>query len=341
MSHMISSVDAQEGTSQAWHGLTRVRDEIPLADCWLAKWDVFKRPLHRLTVSGENPVFEQTEFSEITCTDNPQVIIGKPIGESYGIISNRDFLSVVETALRDVPGSKVESVGSVCERGKIFVSVSLKGLQSFNAAGREFKPYLNFVSSHDGSAPFLVNTSNICTVCFNTFTANLLAKTEERSTVKHTKNALTHLANVPQVVEGWFASNETFKRDLEQMALRKVSGAAEFDTFFAGLLSVSTEREAEKFNPSAPLSTRKFNQIDRLTTLAFKGRGNAGENRADAFSAVTDYFSHESAPNVRKQIESSDFGLGSAMKLRAYHALRDDAAFSAFSRAGQKALSFA
>lgn len=340
MSDEIHEIDAQEGTFQAWHGKTIVRQEIPLNDCWLAKWDVEKRPLYRLKVAGENPLFEQSEFKEITCTDNPNVVIGKPVADSYGVISNADFLKVVEQAMRDIPGSSVETVGSVCKRAKIFVSVKLKELESYRAAGREFRPFLNFLSSHDGSTAFVVNTSNICTVCFNTFTANLFTKTEQKSTVKHTKNALEYLSNVPQLVESWFESNKVFATELDAMARKRVSGAADFDAFFAGLLSVNSEREAEKFNPYAPLSTRKANVVDRLTTLAFKGRGNAGENRADAFSAVTDYYSHESAPNLNRQIESSDFGLGAQIKLRAFNALRDDAAFAAYSRAGQKAIAF-
>ena len=143
MAHKIGNVDRQEGTFQAWHGLTDVKKVIQLATCWLAKWDVEKRPMRE-------PDGSESEYCRIVCTDDPSLKIGKPVHcETYGMISNADFLQICEDSMGEIQGATVESVGSVCDRGRIFVSVKVPDLKELTAAGRKFEPYLNFISSHD------------------------------------------------------------------------------------------------------------------------------------------------------------------------------------------------
>ena len=64
------------------------------------------------------------------------------------------------------------------------------------------------------------------------------------------------------------------------------------------------------------LSTRAENTVDRLVSLFNGGAGNNGRNMADAFSAVTDYYTHESSggENKEKQFLSSEYGAGAQRK---------------------------
>lgn len=303
MSHNISNIDRQQGIEQAWHGLTEILPFINLPESWLSQWDVSKAPMFEQDGS-------KSDYCRITCTDDPQIRIGSPVHcETYGLITNADFLKTVETAIREVTGAQVISVGSVCERARIFVSVKLAEMDGFNAAGREFLPYLNFMSSHDKSAPFAVNTSTICTVCDNTFRANLMASNggAVRVRMNHSKNVGQRLANVPAIVDGFLGAMARFKREMDRLAAEPVK-VQDANALFAGFL---------QDNPNAELSTRRANQISRLGELFVSGAGNRGENMADAFSAVTDYYSHESSggdENRMKQYVSSEYGAGQSAK---------------------------
>lgn len=332
MSHEITSIDRQEGIAQAWHGLTKVMQIIKLASSWLGQWDVEKRPMFE-------PDGSASDYCRLVCTDNSKIKIGKPVHcESYGIITNADFLRVIDNALKEIPGAIVASVGSVCGRSRIFVSVKLPELASYEAAGREFVPYLNFMSSHDMSAPFAVNASTVCTVCNNTFGMNLRISKEDgdeavRIVLKHSKNVADRLDNVPDIISGFHGSQMLFRLQMEKLAKEKIT-IDDANALFAGFLT--PENAVEK-----AMSTRRMNQVDRLVELFRRGAGNSGENRADAFSAFTDYYTHENAggDSVIRQFESSEFGDGFARKQAALETLTNEKLFAKALERGAKVLS--
>jgi hypothetical protein len=342
MSHEISSIDRQQGTRQAWHGLTQILAKITLAECWLSSWDVEKRPMRE-------PDGSESEYCRIVCTDNPSIKIGRPVHcETYGLIDNREFLKIVQDSIDLMSGSVIESVGSVCERSRILVSVTIPEIAELTAAGRKFVPYLNFLSSHDMSAPFLVNASTICTVCNNTFGMNLhdSENKEFRVRVPHTKNASKALERIPELIDAYCGTQRRFAAIMDSLATKEVA-LDQAERFFTGFLTVKDASEGRKLIASRPersaleLSTRRANQIDRLTDLFRSGAGNDGNDRSDLFSSVTDYYSHESAGgrNVWKQVESSEFGAGAVAKDRAFSILQSDSATQAMIDVGDLVLS--
>lgn len=330
MSHEITSNDMQEGRAQAWHGLTTIREQLALAGSWLTKWNVLKRPLFRV-VDGVNI---PSEYEEITCSDRPDIVIGGPVAPSYALVDNKAFVATVADALRELKGAQVETVGSVCNRARIFVTVKLAELESFKAAGREFRPFLNFLSSHDQSAPFTVNTSNICTVCNNTFGMNLRAALGQRSGIaaakagsaygnvrvvlKHTKNIADRLENIPEIVSGFLGAQAEFRAMMESLAAQSIK-VDDANALFAGFVD-------DTMGAPVKMSARRANQVTRLTTLFVKGAGNRGENLADVLSAGTDYYSHENAgdSSLARQFNSSEFGTGAMEKRRLANLLTVD-----------------
>lgn len=350
MSHEITNIDRHQGISQAWHGLTEVVPFIDLLSSWLAKWDIRKAIMREEDGSA-------SEFYRLVCTDNPAIRIGNPVNASYGVVSNADFLATVSKAIREIAGSKVASVGSVCGRGRIFVSVQLAELESFKAAGRVFNPFLNFLSSHDQSAPFVVNTSNICTVCNNTFGMNLGGMSEGRAGsgkwgmdsaasrsdggkkairfgLKHTKNIGNRLDNVPAMVDSFLGAQAQFRDTMDALAKAPIR-VDDANALFAGFL-------AGDELTTKTVSARKVNQIARLQELFVRGAGNRGENRADVFSAGTDYYSHESSGgangHISRQIESSEYGTGATAKRELFGLLQNDDAMQATIATGRKVL---
>ena len=325
MSHKIGNNDRQEGLKQAWHGLTHIRESIPTDDNWLTKWDVEKLPMF-------NPNGTPSEFCRVTCTDDTSLYIGDPVHEeTYSLITNKQFLEMVNDCLLSVKGAKIDSIGSVCDRGRIFASVSIPQMEEFKAAGREFRAYLNFINSHDKSSPFVVNASNICVVCDNTFRYNLHDSKNKvfRVSVKHTKFAHNKLEDIDGMIDAYVGANARFAAIMNRLDSQPIS-KPDAVKFFTGLVATNVER----------LATRTVNRIERIMALHVMGRGNRGETRADAFSAITDFYTHGvSTTDVQKQMESSEFGSGLEMKTRALDVLSDDSELTSIISRGEKILS--
>lgn len=344
MSHEITNIDKQQGLKQAWHKLTEVcANGIKLAASWLAQWDVVKSPLFTIDQNGQ-PI--ETEYCQLVATDNPKIHIGAPVHkQTYQPISNKAFLDICQDALNGIRGAEVASVGSVCGRGRVFVSVQLQELPFYKAAGRTFQPYLNFLNSHDQSAPFGVTTSNVCTVCNNTFGMNLCLIEKQKSGIgaasremartgavrirlKHTKNVADRLENVGELIDGFLGAQAEFRQIMDKLNSEDLD-IRSVKPLFTGFLTIpdigATRDLAKVTKAELELSTRRANQIDRITELHFKGNGNLGKTMADAFSAVTDYYTHESSSkdNMSRQFESSEFGAGQSAKTRAWHSFQN------------------
>jgi hypothetical protein len=198
-------------------------------------------------------------------------------------------------------------------------------------AGREFGAFLNFGNGHDKSSVLWVNTSNICTVCDNTFTFNLVSVENKVDQIakavlagtpvedvdlniqkRHTKHVNLKLPELAKLVDKAVGVQAEFKLEMDKLA----EIALPVDTapkLFAGFLG----RRIAKADIKKGLSTRGMNTVNRLGELFLNGRGNNGENYADAFSAVTDFYSHESSgknADVLRQALSSDYGSGNDNK---------------------------
>ena len=319
MAHKIGQFDKQEGIEQAWHGLTEVRERISLDDNWLSQWDLIELPLN---YEDGNP----SGFSMLGCTDNEEIKIGYPYNpETFSPISNKEFLELIRDSISGTD-HEIVTVGSVRNRGRVFVSLKLKGMESFESAGRKFSNFLNFGNGHDKSSVLWANTSNICTVCDNTMTFNLM-KVESGSkdnrddismSIRHTKNAKMKFPEISKLIDLAVGVQGKFQAEFENLGKQKVSHS-DAERFTVGFLTRNMkEKELEKRRSEngKVLSTRSENVSNRIVELFSNGRGNKGKDWSDVFSAFTDYYSHESSGNKvsresrMKQFVSSEFGSG-------------------------------
>lgn len=295
MSHEITAIDKQQGTFQAWHGLTEVIPDLSLDSSWLAGWDVVSRPLF----IGENIA---TPYSLLTASDNPAIQIGVPFTESYSVISNKEFLDVIRESLVGIDGIKLVSIGSVCGRNRTFASFEIDAALH-KVGDREFKQYWTVLNSFDKSSVFADVFSNVCTVCNNTFRMNL-ENSGKADRVKHTKFAKRKLLDIPAKVNAALGAAAEFNRIFTQLEDTPVK-VDTAERIFAGFLGGGEE-----------MSTRAVNTVGRLVNLFQVGAGNRGETLGDVFSAVTDYYSHESSggDDKMKQWVSSEFGVAADKK---------------------------
>lgn len=337
MAHNLQNYDIQQGIEQAWHGKTQVVPEITFENIILGKWDLVPQ---RLQKNGKD-----TKWHILTCSDVPELEIGTPynggLGNEPGTfkpVDNKAFLQLVKDSIGGTSHTIV-SAGSVRNRGRVFVSIKLNGMETFEAAGRKFSAYLNYGNGHDRSSVLWANTGNIATVCDNTFTMNLFqvenkaAKegTDDNLAIskRHTKNVLMSLPAMADLIDKAVGVQAKFQAELNRLANVPVT-VVQATNLFAGFIG----RKAE---PAKGLSTRANNTVGRLVQLHVSGKGNRGENLADAFSAVTDYYTHFSSggENVMRQVVSSEYGAGLTAKQDFFSVLSNEESFETTLKRGE------
>lgn len=324
MSHEILENDKVEGVERFWHGLNEVKEKIELFESWLSKWEAVPTKLHL-------PDGTETPFSAFTASDNPNMIIGKPFAdETYGIVNNSQFLQVLSDSFQGIE-HQIYSVGSVKNRKQVFVTIRLVGLEKFNAAGREHEAFLNAINGFDQATALSFITSNIATVCANTVAFNLRHKGQlVDCRFIHHKGIIEKIENMPQIIEAAIETQNGYIDQLNQLAEQKVTHQQARDCFIGFLHGKVNE----------PISTRRVNVVNRLCELFRSGAGNKGENKADMFGAVTDFFTHENAggENKMKQFASSEFGNGADKKREFLLILLDNEVFEKTIEYGKQAI---
>ena len=314
MADRILTHDQVWGINQHWHGKSKVVPEITLDNNWLAEWDVVPVRLEKRGTPSRYFVLE--------ASDVPDLEIGRAYTETFKPVDNKAFLQLVRDS---ISGTKhtIVSVGSVRNRGRVFLSIELTGMDIFEAAGRKFSAFLNFGNGHGKSSVLWVNTSNTCTVCDNTFTANLFSvENKDKSgggsdmgddiaiQKRHTKHVIMVLPELAKLIDRAVGVQGEF-----QAALNSLSKIAITPPVARSLFAGFVGRKSPDVDKG--LSTRSNNIVNRLTNLFENGKGNNGRDFADAFSAITDFYSHESSgksDNPFKQVVSSDYGSGQVAK---------------------------
>jgi hypothetical protein len=255
---------------------------------------------------------KESDFKILTATDNPDLNIGKPYNDkSYTVINNETMLGMVYSAAPDLP---LESCGSLQDRSKVFLSFGIDE-GDLEIEHRKFDAFLNFGNSFDQSTPFWVNVSNICTVCMNTFGENLRDPNGKivKVRIRHTKNAMNAIDNMPEIISAALHVQREFGKSFTELMGQKAS-IDDARNWFTGFVTPEGADEVSK---------RSQNSIDRLIYLFRNGQGNDGKDWADVFSAITDFYTHESSggDNKWKQYVSSEFGTAAIKKQAAWNAI--------------------
>ena len=326
MAHKITERDKQQGREMGWHQLTEINTNLGLDNNWLTDWDIERRRLQLDRVD--------TEYNILVASDDGQVI-GKPFADSYRPITNADFLKLIKDSITGIKGIKVESIGSVCNRGRVFVSLSLKDSSSYKIGDRQFNDFLNFGNGHDQSSVLWANNTNVCTVCNNTFSYNLQNNNSEVDVrVFHRGDVELKVSNMAEIIDAHLGCQALYKAEFERLMKIDITPSNARNLINGWSLRKDKDKD---------ISTRGLNKVNRMTELFVSGKGNSGKNRADAFSAVTDFYTHESTrsrgANVGSQFVSSEFGLGRMAKQDFWNVIRSNDRIAALSKVGEKALS--
>jgi len=299
--HHLEERDVQAGIQQAWHGSTNVVPVVEFDNAF--PFEIERLPL---LVANDTPL---EGWSFFRCSDDGKPA-GVPVFESYVALTNARFWEIVQNAVGG-SGAIIESAGTIYDRCRRFVTVKLgTDVDDFTVGDRQFKNRFSLLDSIDGSTNFYGVNSSTCVVCANTFQVVMGDTSGEfRFKIRHSKNIMPKIENMEKAIDQFLGVTAQFKKALETANEIPVT-PVDARSLFAGW--IATE--------ASGISARSFNIVTRLSELFQRGAGNNGETLLDAFSAVTDFYSHESSGGLdqegfrMKQTISSEFGSGSRKK---------------------------
>lgn len=301
MAAHLESRDVQVGLQQAWHGQTVVVETVTRETAF--PFEIERLPL---LMANDTPL---PGWSYFRCSDDG-LPAGVPVSDTYVAIGNERFWEIVQNAVGGA-GAIIESAGTIFDRARRFITVKLNTeADEFKVGERDFKNRFSLLDSIDGSTNLYGVNSSTCVVCANTFQMVMGDHSGEfRFKLRHSKNLVPAIENMEKAIDSFVGVAAQFKHALEQANSIPLE-TPDARALFAGWVA-----------KDAGLSSRAYNTVGRLTELFKSGAGNRGETLLDAFSAVTDFYSHESSggndqPGFRvKQNLSSEFGSGRNKKI--------------------------
>jgi len=306
MAHYIEDRDIQEGRKMGWHKLTQINDDLSLKNNHLIGYELEEKPII---------INNQDTGWRFLVSDDDDLPVGNPFkgaagtaskDKTYDYMNNKEFLDSLE--IIENSGLVLESIGTVKNRALIFATFAFpKNDGTYKIGDREFKAFFNIHDSRDQTFELRFLDSNICVVCYNTYNISFFSQGKQIDfTQRHSKNFKDRASQIMARIEQSLNNHEEFKKNFEYL-LNISCDTRRAEKIFAGFLG---NRETKE------ISTVGRNRVDILSALFNSGDGNNGDNLADVFSAVTDFYSHFAAGEGknRKNFISSEFGMGSRMK---------------------------
>lgn len=301
MSHKIGQIDLALGTierdasePQSWHNLETSKEGLNVQNCNLRKMEI-QRGKVKISVN-------ETEYDApliVPCIAHPLEagklhFLGRPYDpSSYELFDSGAFLDFAGECFKAAGmDDSLSFVTTLYDGSRMTLSRRLHEADFKDAHGHEINSYINLLNSVDGSWPVFANISEIRTVCYNTATANLM---EGGSGCKHTPNALGEFVRrFPDTLAEALTAHKGSANDYLMLADKPLS-FTQAQSFFAALVGKSK------------LSTRAFNVVnENLMPLFLRGKGCYGQTAADAYNAVTEYYTHNSSIEANAPDGSAD-----------------------------------
>jgi phage/plasmid-like protein (TIGR03299 family) len=319
MAHNIGKKDSCVTLAPTWHKLETIAPEIDYENSGL-NWTV-----EREQISLEKNGKKIDSHYAVYSPEKDEVInIAK---DSYTIIQNSQLFEIINDSLIGVP-FKIEAAVSLGDLKKVAITISLDDNQDYLINGEDFKNYMSFVSSHDGSLNLMAYDSSHRVICANTLQWSLKDKGLLNLRVRHTKNCQIKIDNMKEEIEELLKKREDFYTSYEYLCSRPM-----------------TLDQAEKilvgFEATDELSTRSKNKVEKIKDLFVSGLGNKGETMADLFNGITQYYTSGSSDNPGKAWASSEFGAGRDKKLAFWDALQSDKEIDRLAKRGESLLALA
>jgi len=316
MSANLTERDIQAAKDQAWHGLTTIVDTVTRQNSM--PWDIIESPIYYKVQKPhavipdftEDVMIESPEFKQLIANDD-FLPIGEPYGLSYHPSSVDTFWKVIEKGMEEVP-FEIVSAGTVDNRCKLFAS--LKVAEGFRVGDRIFDDFITVIDSYDKSTSLQTRYTNICVVCANTFAAAMMTG-ETVGKAKHTLNIDINIERLIKAMRNFTGTSKRYQEVLQE-ASDVICAPDEARAWLTGIEGRNTDA----------CSNGLKQKTARMMELFTGGRGNTGATRLDAFSALTEFHTHESSNRKGEgsQYYSSEWGTSGQVKTLALAGLGSD-----------------
>ena len=316
----------------AWHRLGVIVDGT------LSAREAFRIANADFQVAGK-PVFDADMqpipgYLAITRMDSGRTL--SVMTETYTPIQNESLIRIAEALHEDI---NMDAVCVLSDGKKVTFTARIRGAEGDVVPGDPVQQYLIGCTSHDGSIPFQLLFSPIRVVCQNTLSAALgIANNQHRRDnsirIRHTKNAESLIARLPELVDirrKQFIGGLDELRHMAATPCSMVQFRQYISTVFADQLqgsvndvrgdaSTARPRVLEDL-PAWPSVLRKFDgEAIGSDLLAIRG------SVWGAYQAVTEYITHESGKvknpveAARKRMESIYWGSSADVITKAHAA---------------------
>lgn len=304
MSHEIEKRDRQVGIKMAWHNLTQVEEIVNRENAH--PFEVVECECPSIYCGLEHEVPDGEVISagawKRLVADDDKLPVGPPYNpETYTPSNIAMFWTIIERALGKRP-YQVVSAGSIRNRAQIFASIKVR--DPFDIEGREFVDYLTLIDSFDGSLALQARYTCYCVVCANTLTASLHSGRSLGKAI-HKKGFNEAASRITDSIETYFSRAEEIQKLLTTAHAHQVD-EKEARCWIAGVDNAKKSK----------LSMADLQRTARMTELFRFGKGNKGETQLDAFSAITEFHTHESGRGTDTNVQwmTSEWGNSAAVK---------------------------
>jgi phage/plasmid-like protein (TIGR03299 family) len=316
MGHDLATKDGQYSTFHVaregapWHQLgTSVSDALLWEECMRlihADFDVVGMPLYAHGIPG-GPVLVPEYVLNVRNDDF------RPLGvvsQNYKVVQNRvafDFLNKV------VEGGdlRYHTAGLLGDGERMWLLAKITGDIRVGKSDDVVEKYLLLYNSHDGSSALRCLFTAVRVVCFNTLSAALHAGEGTGVTIRHTGEIGRKIEEAQRALG---LAGKYFKAFGEGADL--LSGytptTEQLDKYFRALYP-----DPEKGDPARAKATRMalFGIMEQGLGMDMPGvRGTA----YGAYNAVTQFVDHHTGTDMRRRLESSWWGDGSKLKIKAF-----------------------
>jgi hypothetical protein len=256
--------------------------------------------------------------------------------DRYEILQNEILFDALEESLRGI-NYNIVSAGTLAGLKNFFVSVEFNGESNINLPdGSECKAFFSLFTSHDGTKNASYYDTTHRTVCMNTVRSSYEARGNRGFNIAHTKNASVRIMNMAQIFNDTLHGRRVFEEKMAELYSIECD-LSKAERFVAGFLADKTKAEEK-------LSTRTFNQMTEIVSLAWNGAGNRGGNLFYLAQGATEYWTRGNGTggmnkDLGRKAFSSEFGLGMDNKCNFLSALSNPSQREKFIKRGDLVLS--
>ena len=268
-----------------WHGIgTRVEEALSSADALRMgglDWPVLQFPACADTPAGR--IIDPDHFFNVRKVGEDQYDLLGVVGKQYTVIQNVDAFAFADELLGE--GVKFETAISL-NNGKRVVMLAIMP-NIYHILGDEYKAYIVFTNTHDGTGSFTIAMTPIRVVCQNTLNAAL--STAKRSwKAIHKRSVNSKIDEARRTLGLAEVYMQELNKEMEQLAMVKISPIQFEKIILPTLFKVDEDA----------MSQRQIDSVmEKRAELRFRYQKapdlqGYGSNGARLIQAVADYVDH-------------------------------------------------